>query len=168
MKKTNAFVSMLVVALALLGALPAAAGQATYSGSLCTPVTIAGQGNPTIYRSGRLLNQTGGDLEVVCPVQRNVAAPYFNEDMSISVTVIDQHPTVGEEVCCTATVAENDGTSITSGSACTSGSDPSPKIISINLASVYASVNGYLSLRCKLPPVYAGNSSVLSSFVVTE
>jgi hypothetical protein len=155
-----------VAALALLGAVPAAANQASYSGSLCTPVTISGQGTPTIFRSGRLLNQTTGTIEVVCPIQRNVTSS-LTEDMSVSVTVVDAH--YSENVCCTATVAEYDGTSITSGSACTTGSDPSnPKIIGINLASVFAGINGYVSLRCSVPARYNGFDSVLSSFVVTE
>jgi hypothetical protein len=153
-----------VAALALLGALPAAAGSASYSGALCT--SVSGFSNPTIFRSGRLLNQTAGEIEVVCPIQRNISST-FAEDMSVSVTVVDAH--FSENVCCTATVAENDGTAITSGSACTSGSDTAnPKIIGINLASVFANLNGYLSLRCSVPARYNGFDSVLSSFVVTE
>lgn len=156
-----------VVALALLGALPAAAGQATYSGSLCAVVGSTSS-KPTYYNSGRLLNQNDGTLSVVCPLQRNVVAPYYSEDMSVSITVVDQNAVETLDVCCTATVAEADGTAITSGSACTDGSSAIAKTLSINLASVFANLNGYLSLRCSLPGVYNGNSSVLASFLVTE
>jgi hypothetical protein len=158
-------VSKSVVALALLGALPAAAGQATYSGALCAPVT--GSSTPTVFRSGRVLNQTASNIELVCPIQRNLAAPNYNEDLSVSITVVDAH--YSEDVCCTATVAENDGTAIATDTRCTTGADPfNPKPIGINLPSVFASINGYVSLRCTLPPRYSGYDSVLASFLVTE
>jgi hypothetical protein len=162
-----------VAALALLGALPAAAGQASYSGSLCE-VVGSGSTNATYFNSGRLLNQTASPFTAVCPLQRNVSVPSFTEDMTVSITVVDQHATQGVDVCCTATVAEADGTAITSGSACSSGSNANPQTLSINLASVFAGLNGYLSLRCSLPGQYTDPvtgdklSSVLSSFLVTE
>ncbi|MCP3103724.1 hypothetical protein LZ198_33060 [Myxococcus sp. K15C18031901] len=169
MKTFNRRLTQSVAALALLGALPAAAGTATYSGSLCT--SVSGFSAPTIFRSGRLLNQTANTIEVVCPLQRNVSTS-FTEDSSFAAYVIDAHLT--ENVCCVATVAEADGTAITSGSACTTGADTANiKGISINLASVFASVNGYLSLRCVIPGQYTDTSgakfsSVLSSFTVVE
>ncbi len=170
--KTNNIVSKTVVTLALLGALPAAAGQASYSGSLCE-VVGSGSVNATYFNSGRLLNQTASDFTAICPLQRNVVAPSFTENMTVSITVVDAHPTLNEDVCCVATVAEADGTAITSGSDCSSGSNPAAQTLSINLASVFAGVNGYLSLRCSLPRQYTDtsgtkHSSVLSSFLVTE
>ncbi|MFP2932880.1 hypothetical protein ACLESO_48585 [Pyxidicoccus sp. 3LG] len=170
MKKTHGLVSKSVVALALLGALPAAATQ-TYSGSLCT--SVSGFSAPTIFRSGRLLNQTANGIEVVCPIQRNVSVPSFNEDLSISVTVMDPH--ISANVCCTGYVAEADGTTIAYDEACTATGTAdlvNPKVLAINLPAVFASVNGYLSLRCELPGQSTTGgvtySSVLSSFVVTE
>ena len=171
MKKTHGYVSKSVIALALLGALPAAAGPATYSGSLCT--SVSGFSAPTIYRSGRLLNLSTNEIEVVCPIQRNVSVPSFTEDMSILATVMDPHLT--EDVCCTASVAEPDGTTITSSRVCTpagTADTVNHKSISINLASVYASINGYVSLRCELPAPYTigttKHASVLASFYVSE
>jgi hypothetical protein len=171
MKKTHGVVSKSVVALALLGALPAAAGTATYSGSLCS-TPVSGFSAPTTFRSGRILNQTASSIEVVCPLQRNVNFSTFAEDMSVSITALDPHLT--ENVCCTATVTESDGTALASGSACSNwGADTANhKPFSINLASVFAGVNGYLSLRCELPPQYTSGatkySSVISSIMVTE
>lgn len=171
MKKTHTLVSKSVVALALLSALPAAAGTATYSGALCS-TPVSGSSAPATFRSGRILNQTATSIEVVCPIQRNVNLSTFAEDMSVSITALDPHLT--EDVCCTATVTETDGTPYTSGSACSNwGADISNhKAFSINLASVFASVNGYLSLRCELPAQYTSGatkySSVISTIMVTE
>ncbi|MCP3165043.1 hypothetical protein LZ199_19250 [Myxococcus sp. QH3KD-4-1] len=154
-----------VAALALLGALPSVAATASYAGALCT--SVSGFKTPSIFRSGRLINQTGEAIEVVCPVQRNVVAPTFNENASFLITVRDPHLT--ENVCCTATVTEPDGTAIASDSGCTSGADTAaPKSISLNLATVFASVNGYIALRCELPGPYAGHQTALSSFYVAE
>ncbi len=171
MKKTHGFVSKSVVALALLGALPAAAGMATYPGSLCTQVS--GFGAPAAYRSGRLLNLTANTTEVTCPIQRNVSLPALTEDMTVTVTVVDGH--ADENVCCVASVAAADGTTITDGSACTSAGlfdIPETSGLSINLPSVFASTNGYVSVRCSLPGTFAVNgtplSSVLSSILVSE
>ncbi|NTX06255.1 MULTISPECIES: hypothetical protein [Myxococcus] len=154
-----------VAALALLGALPAVAGPATYAGALCT--SVSGFAAPSIFRSGRLINQTGGAIEVVCPVQRNVVAPSFNENVSFLITARDPHLT--ENVCCTATLTEPDGTAITADSGCTAGADTAnPKTISLNLATAFASVNGYIALRCELPGPYSGFQSTLSSFYISE
>ncbi|WP_163990104.1 hypothetical protein [Pyxidicoccus caerfyrddinensis] len=171
MKKTHGFVSKSVIALSLLSALPAAAGTASYPGSLCT--SVSGFGAPTIFRSGRLLNSSASAIEVVCPIQRNVVAPYFTEDMSVSVTVSDPH--LSADVCCTGYVADNDGSTLAYDEACTPAGTAdlsTPRTLSINLPSVNASSNGYLSLRCELPAqsTTAGvkYSSVLASFVVYE
>ncbi|MBZ4415448.1 hypothetical protein [Myxococcus sp. RHSTA-1-4] len=170
MKKTHGFVSKSVVALALLGALPAAAGTATYAGALCAAVS----GTPTIFRSGRLINQTGSDMEVVCPIQRNITnVPYYTEDMTITATVLD--PSITDDVCCTAAVSEADGTYLATARTCTpanSGDYDTHRTLSMNLPSVYAGPGGYLSLRCELPKQVsidgAMRSSVLASFIVTE
>lgn len=154
-----------VAALALLGALPAVAGPATYAGALCT--SVSGFGTPSIFRSGRLINQTGAALEVVCPVQRNVNTVNFNEAVSLLITARDPHLT--ENVCCTATVTEPDGTAIASDSGCTSGADTAnPKSISLSIASTFASLNGFIALRCELPGPYSGYQSALSSFYISE
>ncbi|MCY1017005.1 hypothetical protein [Pyxidicoccus sp. MSG2] len=170
MKKTHGFVSKSVVALAMLSALPAAAGTASYPGSLCT--SVSGFGAPTIFRSGRLLNQSASAIEVVCPIQRNILSPY-TEDMSLTVTVSDPHLTA--DVCCTGYVADNDGSTLAYDEACTPAGTAditNPRLLSINLPAVNATYNGYLSLRCELPAqsTTAGvkYSSVLASFVVYE
>ncbi|RYZ44187.1 MAG: hypothetical protein EOO71_00540 [Myxococcaceae bacterium] len=170
MMKTRTFLSKSVVALALLGTLPAAAGSASYAGALCTPVS--GFSTPTTFRSGRILNQTANTTEVVCPVQRNVVAPYFNEDVTVTFTALDPHLT--ENVCCYATVTEADGTAIATGSGCTSGADAANhKLVSINMSSVFANINGFIALRCVLPGQYTDSAgskytSVLASFTVAE
>ncbi|WIG94949.1 hypothetical protein [Myxococcus sp. SDU36] len=170
MKKSLSFVSKSVAALAMLSALPALAGTATYSGSLCT--SVSGFANPTIFRSGRLLNSTPNTIEVICPIQRNVSIPSFTESLSVSVTAVDPHLT--ENVCCTATVAEKDGTALASSAACSNwgANTTAHNTFSISLPSVFASLNGYVSLRCVLPGQYTSGSStyssVLASFVVTE
>ncbi|QDE88248.1 hypothetical protein BHS06_04365 [Myxococcus xanthus] len=170
MKKSLSFVSQSVAALAMLSTLPAMAGSATYSGALCT--SVSGFHSPTVFRSGRLLNSNANTLEVVCPIQRNISLPSLTESLSVSVTALDPHLT--ENVCCTATVAEKDGTSLASSSACSNwGADTANhNSFSISLPSVFAGVNGYVSLRCALPGQYTSGSStyasVLASFVVTE
>ncbi|WP_164008436.1 hypothetical protein [Pyxidicoccus trucidator] len=171
MKKTHGFVTKSVVALALLGALPAAAGTATYAGAMCT--VVSGFSSPTIFRSGRLLNQSTSEIEVVCPLQRNVSIPSFTEDLSITVTVNDPHLTA--DVCCTGYVAEKDGTTLASDRACTpagTADTANTKSLAINLPSVFAGANGYLNLRCELPGTYTigtvKHPSVLASFLVSE
>ncbi|MCY1019298.1 hypothetical protein [Pyxidicoccus sp. MSG2] len=174
MKNTHGFMSKSVIALALLGALPAAAGNATYPGALCTPISIAGSGTPTIYRSGRLLNLSSNAFEVVCPIQRNVTFPALTEDMTVTVNVVDGHG--NDDICCVATVAQADGTPITDDDACTSGGlfdVPMPDNLSINLPSVFAGTNGYVSVRCRVPGTFPGAggttlSSVISSILVSE
>ncbi|WP_342378694.1 hypothetical protein NVS55_04790 [Myxococcus stipitatus] len=152
-------------AVVLFGALPAAAGPATYAGGLCT--SVSGFGTPSIYRSGRLVNTTGSTLEVVCPVQRNVTVTNLNEDVSVLVTVVDA--SLDDDVRCTATVTEADGTAVLAGSGQTSGADTAnAKSISINLAPALASFFGYITVRCELPKTYAGFNSVLASIYVSE
>ncbi|MCY0998665.1 hypothetical protein OWM54_16120 [Myxococcus sp. MISCRS1] len=154
-----------VAALAVLGAMPTFAGPATYAGSLCT--SVSGFSAPSMFRSGRLINQTGSALEVVCPVQRNVSIPSFNEAVSFLVTARDPHLT--ENVCCTATVTEPDGSAIASDSGCTSGADTAnPKTISLSVPTTFASSNGFIALRCELPAPYSGYNSALSSFYISE
>lgn len=171
MKKTLTLVSKSALALALLGTLPAAAGTASYAGALCAPVS--GSGSPVYFRSGRLINQTASEIEVVCPIQRNVVAPAFTEDMSILASVFD--PGLATDVCCTAAVSEKDGTFITSSRVCTPAGTAdlnNHRTLNINLPSVFAALDGYVSLRCELPgQVNVGGttySNVLASFVVTE
>jgi hypothetical protein len=171
MKKTLLAVSKSALALSLLGALPAAAGTATYAGALCVPVTNSG--TPTYFRSGRLINQTANEIEVVCPIQRNVVVPGYAEDMSVIASVFD--PGLATDVCCTATVAERDGTPITASQVCTPAGTAdlnNHRSIFINLPSVFAALEGYVSLRCDLPgQVSVGGttySSVLASFMVSE
>ncbi len=170
MKKPLSFVSTSVAALAMLSTLPAMAGTASYSGALCTPVS--GFHSPAVFRSGRLLNGNANTLEVVCPIQRNVTAPSFTETLSITVTALDPHLT--EDVCCTAMVAEKDGTTLASASACSNwGADTANhNSFSINVPSVFAAITGYVSLRCALPGQYTSGASTytsaLASFVVTE
>ncbi|WP_426756985.1 hypothetical protein [Myxococcus sp. Y35] len=170
MMKPLSFRSKSVATLAMLCALPAAAGTASYSGALCT--SVSGFGSPIRYRSGRLLNTTPNTIEVVCPIQRNVTAPSFSETLSVSVTALDPHLT--ENVCCTATVAEKDGTSLASAAACSNwGADTANhNSFSISLPSVFAGLNGYVNLRCVLPGEYTSGAntyaSVLASFVVSE
>ncbi|AEI62756.1 hypothetical protein [Corallococcus macrosporus] len=170
MKKSLSFVSKSVAALAMFSALPALAGTATYSGSLCT--SVSGFGSPTIYRSGRLINQTPNTIEVVCPIQRNVTAPTFTEALSINVTALDPH--LSENVCCTATVAEKDGSTLASSAACSNwgANTANHNSFSLSVPSVFANINGYVSLRCVLPGQYTSGSStyssVLASFVVSE
>ncbi|WP_338870775.1 hypothetical protein [Myxococcus stipitatus] len=154
-----------VAALALLGALPAAAGPATYAGALCT--SVSGSGTPAIYRSGRLVNTTGSTLEVVCPVQRNINLTNLNEDVSVLVTVVDA--SLDKDVRCTATVSEPDGTVVLAGSGQTSGADVNnAKSISIDLAPALATFFGYITVRCEIPETYAGANSVLASFYISE
>ncbi|AKQ69159.1 hypothetical protein A176_006071 [Myxococcus hansupus] len=170
MKTSLSLVSKSVAVFAALSTLPAMAGTATYSGSLCT--SVSGFAAPTIFRSGRLINSDTSPMEVVCPIQRNVSAPYFNETLSISVTALDPHLT--ENVCCTATVAEKDGTALASAAACSNwgAHTTNHNTFSISVPSVFANLNGFVSLRCELPGQYVNGStshrSVLASFVVTE
>lgn len=169
MKKTNNLVTKSVAVLALLGALPVAARQTTYPGALCEPVS--GSETPTLFASGRLLNHTSGLVNVVCPLQREVIAPSYTEDMTILVTVQDLNPS--KDFCCWATVAQSDATTLVSTPDCTETFGSATQVLSINLPSVYASIDGYLSLRCEVPEQHIdGNgikyTSALASFLVME
>lgn len=159
----------LVKALASLAAfvsLPAVAGWATYPGSVCVP--RAGSQNLIYYFSGRAINDKTSSIDAVCPLQRNVSSPYFNEDATVRVTVLDAHYT--SDVCCTAYVREADGDFLAgSAQACTSGSDTANhKLLSLNVPSVFAGTNGYLVLNCNIPGAYSGAYSALASIEVVE
>jgi hypothetical protein len=155
-----------MAAVAALISLPAAANWHTVPGAVCE--SRSGSAGLDYYFSGRAINLTTSDIDAVCPVQRNVVAPYYTEDALVRVTVLDAHYTAN--VCCTAYVRSNDGDTLAgSPQACTSGSDTvNHKILTLNVPSVAASFNGFITVNCNIPGAYAGSHSALASIEISE
>lgn len=115
------------------------------------------------------VTRVGSKFQNTDTVSANVACPLVGDNTAVGINsgtvwVVDQHFT--DNVSCTLSVKNSDGSSVAFSSDSTSGTNPAAQ--ALTFGSLVGVATGHYTLYCTLPAVYSGQSSAIVSYSFTE